>query len=53
MLFLNVADDISPLSAGARSNAALFFPPIGGCDALRKVAHRYGPIGGKMREVPR
>ncbi len=26
------------------------FSPIGGCDALRKVAHRYGPIGENERQ---
>ncbi len=27
------------------------FPPIGGCDAPRKVAHRYGPIGGMSGSI--
>ena len=28
-----------------------FFPSIGGWDALKKVAHRYRPIGGNERQV--
>ena len=27
------------------------FPSIGGCDAPRKGAHRYGPIGEKFNDA--
>ena len=27
------------------------FPSIGGCGAALKVAHRYGPIGGKINDA--
>ena len=40
------------LFCATRPKIYAVFPSIGGCDAPRKVGHRYGPIGGKKRGAP-